>query len=262
MAENKKSFTAYCDWKETFDSLPDDKAGQLIKHLFAYVNDENPQTDDILINAVFAQIKQTLKRDLKKWESKKNERSRSAILGNLKRYQIDLYNDVVSKKITLEEAKNLAKTRVSKHSNAKSRIATHSDAKLAVRDSVSVSVRDSVIVSSKDDVVLNNTNNKKSFDPDGILSVEEIKKEYLSNSKVLESLVNEPKNKLNNTTELKNFLDQFCDDLTQEGRNIISRKEFGKYFLNCLRKGKFKLEAKKSKNISKENFISNPYNDF
>jgi uncharacterized phage protein (TIGR02220 family) len=75
MAENKKSFTAYCDWNTTFNSLPDDKAGQLIKHLFAYVNDENPETDDLLINAVFANIKATLKRDLKKWEekSKKNQ---------------------------------------------------------------------------------------------------------------------------------------------------------------------------------------------
>lgn len=79
MAEGKKSFTAYCDWKETFDSLPDDKAGQLIKHLFAYVNDENPQTDDILIKAVFAQIKATLKRDLKKWETKREQNKENAL---------------------------------------------------------------------------------------------------------------------------------------------------------------------------------------
>lgn len=69
MAEGKKSFVFYCDWKETFDALPDDKAGQLIKHILRYVNDENPQTDDVLINAVFAGIKSTLKRDLKKWET-------------------------------------------------------------------------------------------------------------------------------------------------------------------------------------------------
>jgi hypothetical protein len=68
MAENKKSFIAYVDWKETFDSLPDDKAGQLIKHIFAYINDENPKSNDILINAVFANIKHTLKRDLRKYE--------------------------------------------------------------------------------------------------------------------------------------------------------------------------------------------------
>jgi hypothetical protein len=84
MAENKKSFVAYVDWKETFDSLPDDKAGQLVKHLFAYVNDENPVSDDILINAVFVNIKQQLKRDLKKWESISLQRSEIGRLGGIK----------------------------------------------------------------------------------------------------------------------------------------------------------------------------------
>lgn len=79
MAENKKSFTAYCDWNTTFNSLPDDKAGQLIKHLFAYVNDENPVTDDLLINAVFANIKATLKRDLIKWKEKSEKNKQIAI---------------------------------------------------------------------------------------------------------------------------------------------------------------------------------------
>lgn len=74
MAEHKKSFIAYADWKETFDSLPDEKAGQLIKHIFAYVNDDNPISDDILINAVFINIRNTLKRDLKKWETQYNQR--------------------------------------------------------------------------------------------------------------------------------------------------------------------------------------------
>jgi hypothetical protein len=74
MAENKKSFVAYADWKETFDALSDEKAGQLIKHIFAYVNDENPESEDMLINAVFASIKQTLKRDLRKWENQYTQR--------------------------------------------------------------------------------------------------------------------------------------------------------------------------------------------
>lgn len=68
MAENKKSFLAYCDWAEVFNSLPDDKAGQLVKHLFDYVNDKNPETDDLLIKIAFTSIKQTLKRDLRKYE--------------------------------------------------------------------------------------------------------------------------------------------------------------------------------------------------
>jgi uncharacterized phage protein (TIGR02220 family) len=80
MAENKKSFTAYCDWNTTFNSLPDDKAGQLIKHILSYVNDQNPQTNDLLINAVFASIKATLKRDLVKWEAKSEKNKESALI--------------------------------------------------------------------------------------------------------------------------------------------------------------------------------------
>ena len=142
MAEGKKSFTAYCDWKETFDSLPDDKAGQLIKHLFSYVNDENPQTEDILIKAVFAQIKATLKRDLKKWELVKEDRSYNGRLGNLKRYNRDLYDKVVDNIIDLKEAENLAKSRKDSLSDNSDSQPSQDLAKLAVSDSVSVSVID------------------------------------------------------------------------------------------------------------------------
>ncbi len=74
MADGKKSFIAYSDWKAVFDELPDEDAGKLIKHIFAYVNDEDPKTDSILIKAVFANIKTTLKRDLEKWESQIQQR--------------------------------------------------------------------------------------------------------------------------------------------------------------------------------------------
>ena len=78
MAENKKSFIAYADWKNTFDELPDEEAGKLIKHIFSYVNDESPVSESILINAVFANIKTTLKRDLDKWQTQLNQRVEAA----------------------------------------------------------------------------------------------------------------------------------------------------------------------------------------
>jgi hypothetical protein len=84
MAKNKKSFITYTDWRDTFNALPDGKAGQLIKHIFAYVNDENPKTEDVLINAVFANIKQQLKRDLKKWEKTSTKRIDIGRLGGIK----------------------------------------------------------------------------------------------------------------------------------------------------------------------------------
>lgn len=48
--------------------MPDDVAGRLFKHIFSYVNDENPTSDELLLNIAFEPIKQSLKRDLKKWE--------------------------------------------------------------------------------------------------------------------------------------------------------------------------------------------------
>jgi len=68
MAKNKKSIIVYADWQEQFDSLTDEEAGKLIKHFFAYVNDENP-TSDRLTELMFIPLKKALKRDLRKYES-------------------------------------------------------------------------------------------------------------------------------------------------------------------------------------------------
>lgn len=77
MAESKKSFIAYSDWYGMLKELPDELVGKLIKHIFAYVNGENPKSDDYVINALFAQIRSTLKRDLDKWEKQKEQRSKA-----------------------------------------------------------------------------------------------------------------------------------------------------------------------------------------
>lgn len=68
MAENKKSFLLYCDIIHTINKMPNDKAGELFKHILKYVNDEDPSTDDLIINLTFEPIKQQLKRDLSKYE--------------------------------------------------------------------------------------------------------------------------------------------------------------------------------------------------
>ena len=146
MAEGKKGFILYADQKEVFEQLSDIKAGILIKHIFRYVNDEDPQTKDIVINLAFTPIKQQLKRDLKKWEVLKTDRSKAGQLGNLKRYCPDIYEQLINEEITLEQAQKLAKTR-------KPRKATQSDTKLAVNDNVTVTVND--IDNGRDITVLN-----------------------------------------------------------------------------------------------------------
>ncbi len=122
MADGKKGFVLYADLIHTVSKLPDDKAGQLLKHILSYVNDENPETDDIIISIAFEPIKQQLKRDLKKYEEKKiqwseagkasaearkqlKERQRSStVVGNR---STDLtVNDNVSVKVNVKDINN------------------------------------------------------------------------------------------------------------------------------------------------------------
>lgn len=85
MAENKKSIVMYVDWLTTFEQLDDAEAGRLVKHLFRYVNDENPVAPDKLTQIVFEPIKQQLKRDLQRWESIRQKRSIAGQHSALKR---------------------------------------------------------------------------------------------------------------------------------------------------------------------------------
>ena len=116
MAENKKSFILYADQMEHFEDLTNEEAGQLIKHIFRYVNDTNPEAPDRLTQIAFNPIKQQLKRDLVSYETKKDERSKSGILGNLKKHNLDLYDEVIGNKISLEQAQETAKDRKAPHS--------------------------------------------------------------------------------------------------------------------------------------------------
>lgn len=68
MAKDKKSFILYCDQQGLFNKLPDEIAGKLIKHIFAYVNDDNPIATDLLLEIAFEPIKLQLKRDLRKYD--------------------------------------------------------------------------------------------------------------------------------------------------------------------------------------------------
>lgn len=81
MANNKKSFILYADIKTTIDKLDNEYAGKLFKHILAYVNDENPTTNDLLLEVAFEPIKRQFKRDLEKWEQIKSKRSEAGKLG-------------------------------------------------------------------------------------------------------------------------------------------------------------------------------------
>ena len=149
MAEEKKSFILYVDLIHTIEKLPNEDAGELFKHILRYVNDKNPTTENILVDVTFEPIKQQLKRDLKAWEGSKEEKSIAGIKGNLKRWNSDLYEQVVSKKITLEEAQSIAEHR---RTSQPDKVPSQKVAKIAVNvnDNVTVNVNDNVIKEKKE----------------------------------------------------------------------------------------------------------------
>lgn len=129
MAENKKSFVLYADQYDLFKKLPDEVAGKLIKHIFSYVNDENPTTDDLLIEVAFDPIKRQMKRDFEKWENIKIIRSKNGKKGGRP-----------TKQMSEDEEKKLNKAKKANGFSEKL-----NKAKKAVTDTVTVTVTDTVI---------------------------------------------------------------------------------------------------------------------
>ena len=74
MAENKKSFIAYADWVSVFNMLTDEEAGKLVKLIFSYVNDENPEVQDRVLKMAFEPINRNLNVIyLSGWKSKRKD---------------------------------------------------------------------------------------------------------------------------------------------------------------------------------------------
>lgn len=88
MADNKRSFLLYADVHFTVKQLTDEQAGKLFKIILSYVNDENPEVDDLLIKIAFEPIKQSLKRDLRKYELIREKRSLAGKASADKRQQV------------------------------------------------------------------------------------------------------------------------------------------------------------------------------
>jgi len=132
--EGKNSFVLYSDIEELVNELTDNNAGKLFKHILAYVNDKNPEAPNQIVKLSSIPILQSLKRDGKKWRDTLGKKSEGGQLGNLKRYHIDLYEQVKSGEIKIEDAVNVAKGRSARKDVAPLAVS------VSVSDSVSVSV--------------------------------------------------------------------------------------------------------------------------
>lgn len=89
MAEGKKGFILYADIIHTVKKLPIDKRGELFTIILEYVNDQNPEVKDLLIDLVWEPIKRQMKRDLEHWESIKIKRSEAGKMGGRPKKQTE-----------------------------------------------------------------------------------------------------------------------------------------------------------------------------
>jgi hypothetical protein len=149
----KKSFILYLDQQELFNDLPDEVAGKLIKHIFSYVNCENPETDDLLLKVAFSSVKQALKRDLKKWDAQLKQRSEAG-------------------KKSAEARANKKQQGATESTSVESRSTKSTD---SVNDSVSVSVSDK---DSKKEVKPKKPSPSKIIKPDNV--EEEVWQDWLT----------------------------------------------------------------------------------
>ena len=148
MAEGKKGVLVYADWIKKFETLSDDEAGRLAKHLFRYINDLNPIAPDRITELSFIDIEITLKRDLKKWEHTIEGKSMSGRVGNLKRWHPTLHEQYIKKELTIDECEGIAQRQIISQPEENSR---NSDINIA-NIAVNVNVNDSVTVNDIKDI--------------------------------------------------------------------------------------------------------------
>lgn len=137
--QNKDSFVLYTRFYDIFKELTDEQAGQLIKVIFEYVNDMNPEPEG-LIKIAFIPIKQQLKEDLVKWKEEKEKRSLAGKKGMESRYN--------NNKNELTKDNNVSNV-ITKDNNVKNDLTN-------LTDNVNVYVNDNVL-NNNNNIITNNT---------------------------------------------------------------------------------------------------------
>jgi hypothetical protein len=68
MQQKKEKFELNKELIHTVSKVSDEMAGQLFKHILGYVNDKNPQSENIIVNLLFTPIEHSLQEALLKKE--------------------------------------------------------------------------------------------------------------------------------------------------------------------------------------------------
>ncbi len=136
--KSKTSFILHLDSLVILDEMTNEQKGILFNAIYKYNLGEEIELD-FAMKMAFTPFKNQFIRDEDKWSDIKEGKSISGRKGNLKRYNIDLYTQVIDNQITLEEAEELAKGRKCEISDSEESQNSQSVAEARLNKSVSVS---------------------------------------------------------------------------------------------------------------------------
>lgn len=205
MAENKKSFVLYSDLIHTVRKMPKDKAGELFMVILEYVNDENPTVTDLLVDLVFEPVKQSLKRDLCKYEDKKIKFSEAG------------KRSAEARKLAKIQEEN--KTKSTKSTNVENVEKKVTFSTVSVNDNVSVNVND-ILLEKETKLEKEKISRNESF---GL--------EILESQTWIETI--SMQNKIT-PDKIPKWIDEFNKKLISELDTKISKKEYASHFSRWL----------------------------
>ncbi|MCT4181832.1 conserved phage C-terminal domain-containing protein [Elizabethkingia anophelis] len=140
----RESFVFYASWVEAIKDLPNDIRLEIYDGIMEYAMTGNLPDLKPMAKVAFNFIKNGLDRNSDKYSETIKSRSESGRLGNLKRYNEDLYHLVKEEKLSLEQAEIIAKDRKCDNSDRENSQNLANVAKLAVN--VNDNVNDNNIV--------------------------------------------------------------------------------------------------------------------
>lgn len=200
MAVDKKSFLLYADLIHTVRKMGTENAGELFLHILEYVNDNNPTTDNLIVDLTFEPIKQQFKRDLKKWDSIKEKRSLAGLKSAEKRKQ--KATKATSVKSVQQKATNPT-----------------------VNVNGNVTVNDNVTVIDEEEV-----KEKTSTSSNSLFSVLDLELRYLKNEKVIKAVLENYDNKFKSEEHLKEQLRIFTKELIERNIHTKTESDYASHF--------------------------------
>ena len=179
-----------------------------------------------------------LKEQYESLEGKKIDSSTKGKIGNLKRWNKEVYKDFKAGKITLDEALSIAKS-------------SGSD-KLAIAKTSEIRREEIKEEKKREDEVKKDLFDIEVVDAltvDSIYPLEILKRHYLSNDRVINAVVDNKENKFDNPEHLKLRLDIFCSELLERSDTVKTPKDFASHFRSW-HKNKIKIEGQEKKRVA------------